>query len=187
MVAVLHATSKAGVSALRFVQAVGVDPATNKTRTMTFDFNATNATGGVEVHTMSVPVLSMVPISFMRVRCARFPFNTFLVPREHRGGSQMKEALFEFDLRVLSTKQSEFSSQKALTSQLPDAFFTKYSRIAVLGATLKIKNSNRYVITRESRPNLFVSLQVCQANLPTGIAKMLAVLDDASISVPVEA
>jgi hypothetical protein len=67
MTAVMLAMSKASVSALRYVQAEGVEASTNKAKTMTFDFNATNATGGVEVHTMSVPVLSLVPISFMRV------------------------------------------------------------------------------------------------------------------------
>jgi hypothetical protein len=96
----------------------------------------------------------------------------------------MKEAIVDFDMRVVSTRQGTISSAKALTAQMPAGFLAKYGRRAELGAILKHKTPNRYGNAAGTQPNIVVSLQMCQATVPSGIERLLAVLDEATVSIP---
>jgi hypothetical protein len=66
--AVVDAQAKAGFSTINFIREVGFD-ANNEVINIAFNYNTTNTTTGArQENTINVPLLTVVPIPYLRVR-----------------------------------------------------------------------------------------------------------------------
>jgi hypothetical protein len=69
LVSTVNAQAQAVLSTMNFVQSVGFSP-TGEVVHVDFVFNRTNAsTGEVQENSLSVPLLTLLPIPFLRVSC----------------------------------------------------------------------------------------------------------------------
>ncbi len=70
LVAAIDAQSSAAFTTLSFIQNIGFNPDGSLINQI-FSFNVTNTTSGlVEQNTISVPLLTIIPIPYIRVRAA---------------------------------------------------------------------------------------------------------------------
>ncbi len=67
--AVINAQAQAALSTINFIQSVGFN-ANKEAITVSYTYNTTNATTGlVQTNELTIPVLTIMPIPYIRVSC----------------------------------------------------------------------------------------------------------------------
>jgi hypothetical protein len=152
LTAVLEAQARTGTAALDFIQTVGMDT-NNKAVTVEFKYDTTNPTNGsVTVETMRVPLLTMVPISFMRIDSVSLNYDVKL-------------------LRHTVTQAEE--GHTILGATLPDTA-SKYFKASRFDASFSDQGAS-------GASTFSMSVQASQDAMPAGLSKVLSILEDAII------
>jgi len=153
LTAVLEAQARTGTAALDFIQTVGVDLTTKKAVTVQFKYDTTNATtGAIITETVQVPLLTMVPISFLRIDSVSLDYSVKL---SRHSVTQPGE-----DLTILGATMPDEAS--------------KYFRTSRFDASMSDQGAS-------GASTFTMSVQASQDSMPSGLSKVLSILEDAII------
>jgi hypothetical protein len=150
------------VATVNFVNQIGftaVSEASSEKEAIMVDFSyeTTNkTTGEIMTNTLSVPLLSMVPIPFIRVR----------------------SAVIQFNAKIASVQRSELATTTSISTQLStgaNAFIASASMTASFSSQISTKNTNK----EEREYSMMVRVEAVQDEMPGGLAKVLSILEEA--------
>jgi hypothetical protein len=135
---------------------------------------------------LEVPILTMMPIPFIRVEEGEIDFHAKITSMEYaRVGSQFK-ASSSF------SKSSSFSGQTSGGTGLITSLFAKSSAKAKYSSSVNFKVNASYQRTThqgskvDKTYQLGVKVKVTQDEIPAGMEKLLGILEDAIVAQPVE-
>jgi Protein of unknown function (DUF2589) len=159
---VIDAQAKAAVSTVNFVNTMGFtaisEVSSEKQAVMVdFSYETTNkTTGAIMTNTLSVPLLSMVPIPFIRV----------------------KSAVIQFNAKISSVSKSEVATSTSISTQLSsgaNVILASASMTASFSSQVSTNNSNE----QKREYSMMVRVEAVQDEMPGGLAKVLSILEEA--------
>jgi hypothetical protein len=186
LVATIRAQAQAALTTLDFVQSVGFDE-NGDAISVEFVFNRTNGTTGiVEENIVSVPLLTIVPIPYLRVSlaapCPELPSTIQrVVPLVTAW--QVQEMTIEFNAKINSvTKQSsERTAQTRWNDSRRNWWWWGGSHQASFSSQSKSQSSNE-----EQRTfSLKVFVRAVQDDMPGGMRRVLNLLEEGFIDLEV--
>jgi hypothetical protein len=156
---VIDAQAKAAVSTANFVQEIGFEDddgsGVRHAIAVEFTYNTTNSTTGfVETNTLTVPLLTILPIPYIRVKTCTIEFNAKV--------SSVQKQSIESNLSYTKTERrkswwTSSSMRSSITSQVQN----KYSNTEAREFSLKVK------------------VEAVQDEMPGGLSKVLSILEEA--------
>jgi hypothetical protein len=161
LTAVIDAQAKAAVSTANFVNTMGFTEAdtdgVKEAVMIEFTYTTTNATTGeVQTSVMGVPLLTILPVPYLRI----------------------KTCLIEFNAKISGFSKSETMVQSSLSTTMSakaGVWFASTSMSTTFSSTVERKNSES-----ESREySMKVRVEAVQDEMPGGLSKMLSVLEEA--------
>jgi Protein of unknown function (DUF2589) len=183
---VIDAQAVAATTTLEFIQSFGMDEDGNAVM-VDFTYATTNSTTGALYNTtLHVPLLTIIPIPFMRVRLwtlahhpsKLFAWSTsFVVPRHV---SQISECNIEFNAKLTSISTSESSSSTTETKDWERKRWWSSSRSSGSWSSQSSSNDT----SSEAQEFTFnVKVRAVQDEMPAGLAKMISILEEAILFV----
>jgi hypothetical protein len=172
LTAVIKAQAQAAVTSVDFIKAVGFDEASGNPTMVTFSYEkpveTKNPDGTVSVvakpYKLTVPILAMLPIPFIRV----------------------EETKIDFNAKITSTTESTTASSHDLNVALGVK-----GGWGPVSAELKVnyayKRTTSSGIKEERTYSLAVHVRAVQDELPAGTARLLSILENTIKEVPVGA
>lgn len=149
----LDAQAQTSMSALDFIQTVGVDATTKKAVTVQFKYDTTNSTtGAVTEETVQVPLLTMVPLTFLRIDGVALDYSV---------------ALSGHSVTTIKETPSLFGAT------LP-AGAAKYFKTSRFDASFSDQGAS-------GGETFAMDIDASQDSLPSGLSKLLSILEDAVI------
>lgn len=189
LMAVVQAEAQAAQASADFIKEVGfervrppsvADPGTSEVirtlqdggdigdlKVVKFKHDVRGTDGVVRTHQMNVPVLSLFPIPLLQVKDAEFDFAIRILDHEARGPQRPPQA------------QREGNQQADLTD------FLSKNRVELKGAIARQPAPSSTQRTTDMQ--LRVKIRMEQADMPAGLMKLLAVLDQGISSAPAPA
>jgi Protein of unknown function (DUF2589) len=183
LLAVIDAQAKAAATTVKFIQAMGFD-ADGHARTVDFGYSTTNATTGVvQEKKLRVPLLTIVPIPFIRVSAVVAVLLRCLCHRCHHRSSrrvlelQVAELNIEYNAKVTGmtshTDESDTTSTSSKTSYR--GWWSRTRTTTSVVHKTHSKNTNK----EEREFTLKVQVKAVQEDAPAGLQKVLSVLEEA--------
>lgn len=120
---------------------------------MQFSYESTNSTGGIETKAVNVPLLTMVPISFLKI----------------------DSVSMDLPLRLSGCRISTIMSPSSLSSTLTSAS-EKWFTTGAFQAQFVNQGS-----MASGETTLTMSVETSTYDTPSGLAKLLSVLDEAIV------
>jgi Protein of unknown function (DUF2589) len=182
---VVDAQQKAGFSTINFIREVGFDT-NNQVVSIQFNYNTTNTTTGARVeNTIKVPLLTVVPIPYLRVRCLAVckPRRIHLCICASLN-LQIKSVVLNFNGKVNSVTETRRAS---LGFQFADLSDSQYQN-NLLGSVWSSKSSCKGSFANQEEKadskdvrefSLKVTVKASQAEQPLGMARIMSVLEAA--------
>lgn len=169
LIAVIKAQAQAAVTSVDFIKAVGFDEDSGDPTMVTFSYQKpveTTASDGtttisVEPYELTVPLLAMVPIPFIRVEETRIDFNA----------------------KITSTTESTTASSHELNTSLSAKAAWKVVS-AEMKASYAYKRTTSSGHKEERTYSMAVHVRAVQDELPAGTARLLSILENAIKEVP---
>jgi hypothetical protein len=151
---VLDAQAKATTSTLSYITNMGFDTSsTKKATTVQFSYDTTNPeTGAIRTEAVNVPLITLVPISFLKIESVRM----------------------DLTVRLSGNIASNIMSLSSLSPTLSTAA-DKYFKTASFQAELV--NQGNQGTTGES--TFTMNVQTGHFDTPSGLTKLLSILDEA--------
>jgi hypothetical protein len=153
LVAVVHAQSQAALATVDFIKSVGFDE-NNKVVNVEFGYTKTSPEGQPETYGLSIPILTIVPVPFLRV----------------------EETNIEFMAKITSVEYREVTTQDKLGIDL-----SARARWGWGSAKLKVSYSHQRQtksganISREY--SMVVRVKAVQDEMPGGMEKVMGILE----------
>jgi Protein of unknown function (DUF2589) len=158
---VIDAQAKAAVSTANFVNTMGFTQAdadgVREAVMIEFTYATTNATTGeVQTSVMGVPLLTILPVPYLRV----------------------KTCSIEFNAKISGFTKSETMASSSLSTTMSsraDVWFASTSMSTTFSSTVERKDT-----TSESREfSMRVRVEAVQDEMPGGLSKVLSILEEA--------
>jgi len=170
LTAVVRAQTQAAMTSVDFIKAVGFDIGVdNKPVMVTFSYDKaveeTDAEGNTTVEVrpfnLTVPILTMLPIPFIRV----------------------EETTIDFNAKINSVQESTFTSEQGLQSEL-----TAKAGWLFGSAKLKVNYSQKKSTSASQKVertySMAVHVRAVQDELPAGTDRLLGILENSISEVP---
>jgi hypothetical protein len=167
--AVVRAQAQSAQTSVDFIKSVGFEQDTNIPTMVTFSYmkpiETTDAQGAVTVtptkYDLTVPILTMLPIPFIRV----------------------EETTIDFNAKINSVQESTTTSSHDLNTSLSAK--GGWGPVSVkLSASYSYKKSSSASSKTERTYSLAVHVRAVQDELPAGTEKLLGILENAIKEVP---
>jgi hypothetical protein len=169
LLAVVQAEAQAAQTSADFIKRVGFESATppgtpekmlqdggdiGDLRMATFKVDRPGPNGTIQPHAISIPVLSLLPIPLL----------------------QVKDAEFSFSIRVLTRVPLQSSEDDKQPGMPPSKDYLAPDRVEMKG----LLAPHRSMGDQSSEMNINVKVRMEQADLPSGILKLLSAMDHAT-------
>lgn len=160
--AIVRAQAQSAQTSVDFIKSVGFDADSGKPTMVTFSYDKavenTAADGAVTItvvpHNLTVPILTMLPIPFLRV----------------------EEATIDFNAKINSVQESKTASSHDLNSSLSaKAGWGSFS--AKLKVSYSYKKSSSSGSKTERTYSMAVHVRAVQDELPAGTERLLGILE----------
>ena len=171
LTAVIHAQAEAAVSTLKFIQGIGFKPSNGgpmqlSTVDFAYEKQIPDANGGGGMITtnqsVTVPMLSMVPVPFIRVESLDIDLNVKL----HSVQETTKENVFNVDSNLS---------------------FNGWFNTVKFGVTASDRNVSTGKSNTDKQYSLGVKVRAVQDSMPSGLARVLGIFDDLVQAKPAQA
>ncbi len=165
--AIVHAQAKSAMSTINFVQSVGFD---EQNKSIPLEFTAIRSVPNDEgtyvdiTHKMTVPILSALPIPFLRVESARIEFNAKITSMEYVDTKTSISATADFEAKAGWGWGS-----------------------AKLKASVSYKKSSRSGNKTDRSYSMNVVVNAVQDEMPEGMEKILEFLTESVTTKPIPA
>lgn len=169
LISVVQAQAQSAQTSVDFIKSVGFDANSNTPTMVTFSYmkpvESTDGNGNVTVtptkYDLTVPILTMLPIPFIRV----------------------EETTIDFNAKINSVQESTSTSSHDLNTQLSaKAGWGPFS--AKLSASYSYKKSTSATSKTERTYSMAVHVRAVQDELPAGTERLLGILENAIEEVP---
>lgn len=160
LVAVVDAQAKAAMNTVNFINSVGfTDEGSTKKATMVeFSFDTVNSTTGeVITNKLTVPLLTIIPIPYLRVASCTIDFNA----------------------KISSVKKSSINSDTSLSATVSGSYGSKLFSSVSFEASVSSKISTKYSNEEQREFSMAIHIEAVQDEMPAGMAKMLSLLEEA--------
>jgi Protein of unknown function (DUF2589) len=159
LVAVVDAQAKAAVATANFVQEIGFEDSTaggvRHAIAVEFTYNTTNTTSGaVQTNTLSVPLLTILPVPYLRV----------------------KSCVIQFNAKVSSVQRQSIESKSTYSKSSSRSSWWSSSS---LKTSVSSQTENKYSNTEAREFSMMVRVEAVQDEMPGGLAKVLSILEEA--------
>ncbi len=164
--AIVHAQAKSAMSTINFIESVGFDNERNSIPLVFAAIRTVPNDAGVDTevrHEMTVPILSALPIPFLRVESARIEFNAKITSMEY-----------------VDTKTSTSAGAK-LTAKAGWGWGS-----AKLKASVAHKSSSRNGNKTDRSYSMNIVVNAVQDEMPEGMEKILEFLTESVTTKPAE-
>lgn len=134
------------------------NPLTNEAdglRTLTFNYSASDGT----IHTLSVPILSLVPLPLL----------------------QVKDADFSFDVQIMGISEEKQEETLSLTEDIQDnssLYTNEPAQLLVALQPISVNRNENLTSSGILLPNMKVNIRLNQADMPGGLSRMLNVVNN---------
>lgn len=162
LTAVVQAQAQAAQTTIEFIERVGFNPDESdpsklgKTRTVTFEYNKVNADGTVADASLEVPVLSILPIPFIRVESTEINFTA----------------------KITETETTNVKTSMAVETETKGEFSSWLSPVRLeFRASFSYNTSTTNTSSFNKEYQMNVHVRAVQDEMPAGLAKVLQILE----------
>lgn len=162
LTAVVQAQAQAAQTTIEFIERVGFTPDASdptklgKTRTVKFEYNKVSENGTLKDASLEVPVLSIVPIPFIRIESTEINFTA----------------------KITETETIDVKTSTAVGAETKAAYSSWLSPVRVeFRANFSYNHNTHNTSSFNKEYQMNVNVRAVQDDLPAGLAKVLQILE----------